>query len=694
MLALRLLLLFLPCVQQAAASKKKEARAKEDHRFVLVLHATTESAVQSAASVVRQLEREAQSAWYSKLETTLWVSQGLEVRSLEEKIVVKPYAEEVERRGLAARAALGLAVALEGSGPSPTTLLSLDLDNWRICRRFAVALHSKDGGLPLKVGPREEEDETRGGAVTPDPPALLAMAEARREGHSHSAELTVFAATWKRSIWVRRYAAGMKYALKRDAKTPPMSWLANSSATDVAFEAKHKVLQQAGDLDFVALPESLACRGKCEDDKRCLGSARKNRAFSTPLDQEQYLRRRKLIAEKTEALLGKILGEGRAKERADKCIVRSDNVSSLDAKGDRSRRRPPPGGELLLRREVEVVVVSGVNAREGPNGDADVDLALSKRVYAERHGYAFAFYAADTFNEALLANSAKDGKPLPWEFAKILMIRDAAHAYPGARWICWIDADAWINPLFAHLPLGLWLDATPRDRLAVVSNFRGFNTGVVAIRGGARGRTLVAQWLAVARSGLAQCHPHDQAAFQMLQLWHLNGSKAEERFPFGFDCRKTDASCGAHPDGQPSKHWSCIPLWLNAVKRAHDTIGAFSHLRPEADATSAKRRPRYPDVADVIDRADANPEIAPFYVAAENRHRPRLQCFRCVLGLDKLERYPGKNFPRKNPQADQDGWLVDHKGQSLFYQKAFHTQSHDPQRPCFVNPKTVTHFKA
>jgi len=196
----------------------------------------------------------------------------------------------------------------------------------------------------------------------------------------------------------------------------------------------------------------------------------------------------------------------------------------------------------------------------------------------------------------------------------------------------------------------------------------------------------VAQWLAVARSGLAQCHPHDQAAFQVLQLWHLNGSDPAQRFPFGFDCRKlTKQTCGADPDGRPAKHWSCIGLWLAAVKRAHATLNVFSHLRYPDNLR------RYPDLADVVDRGDANPEIAPFYIAKESPLRPRLQCFRCTKGLDHLERFPGKNFPATAP--DQDGWMVGHKGQALFYRAAFRTQSHDPLRPCYVSNKTRFHFR-
>ena len=66
------------------------------------------------------------------------------------------------------------------------------------------------------------------------------------------------------------------------------------------------------------------------------------------------------------------------------------------------------------------------------------------------------------------------------------------------------------------------------DRHVVLGNYRGLNTGVFLVRGNADGREVVRKWLAVARDGLAQCHPHDQAALEWLQLWAMNGSHAQE----------------------------------------------------------------------------------------------------------------------------------------------------------------------
>ena len=97
------------------------------------------------------------------------------------------------------------------------------------------------------------------------------------------------------------------------------------------------------------------------------------------------------------------------------------------------------------------------------------------------------------------------------------------------------------------------MEDVPQNRHVVLGNYRGLNTGVFLVRGNADGREVVRKWLAVARDGLAQCHPHDQAALEWLQLWAMNGSHAHERRPYDFECTKKSA-CGAGGAG-----YSCIP---------------------------------------------------------------------------------------------------------------------------------------
>lgn len=298
--------------------------------------------------------------------------------------------------------------------------------------------------------------------------------------------------------------------------------------------------------------------------------------------------------------------------------------------------------------------------------------------YAFRHGYGFAFYVADTFASMLKYSAQGASTQLPWEFSKALMLRDASLKYPRASWFAWIDADAWVNPSFFDVPLTAYTDDVPKDRTAVLANFRGFNTGVLIVRGGLAGRKLVNEWLAVSRAGFAQCHPHDQAALSWLQLWHMNGTQHHVRAPYGFECTKKVA-CGAQ-----GSHWSCIPLWHHAIQRAHDWHS------PRLDAYDAIAPGWFADEA--IDRGVANAQTPVFWIATENAKRPRLQCFRCVQSLDRVTVAPGKNFKRSNPDH-QDGWLINHKAQSLFYAAGFRPQSDDDAAPCFVSQAVRKHFK-
>mmetsp|Transcript_24348 Transcript_24348/g.73309 ORF Transcript_24348/g.73309 Transcript_24348/m.73309 type:complete len:258 (+) Transcript_24348:757-1530(+) len=256
------------------------------------------------------------------------------------------------------------------------------------------------------------------------------------------------------------------------------------------------------------------------------------------------------------------------------------------------------------------------------------------------------------------------------------MLRDAMHRFPKAEWFCWIDADAWINPREFHVPLTKYVEGVPSDRAAVLANYRGFNTGVLLARGGAKGLDLIRRWLAVSRAGLAQCHPHDQAALAWLQLWRMNGSSTDAAAlrPYDFECTKKKA-CGVK-----GGFFSCIPLWHAAIRRAH-----------EWDAPKFSEYANQKWVVDeVVDRGFANAETPGFWVAAENERRPRLQCFRCGTSLETIDRFPGKNF---FPPHGNGGWLINHKGQGLFYREGMR-MSDEADDACFVAAHVRSHYAA
>ena len=95
-------------------------------------------------------------------------------------------------------------------------------------------------------------------------------------------------------------------------------------------------------------------------------------------------------------------------------------------------------------------------------------------------------------------------------------------------------------------------------------------------------------------------------------------------------------------------------------------------------------------VDEAVDRGIANPETPLFWISTENERRPRLQCFRCYSSLDNVDYRPGRNF-KVAPGADSS-WLVNHKGQLLFYKTAM-TIGKQAGDACLVEPQTRIYFQ-
>jgi hypothetical protein len=95
-------------------------------------------------------------------------------------------------------------------------------------------------------------------------------------------------------------------------------------------------------------------------------------------------------------------------------------------------------------------------------------------------------------------------------------------------------------------------------------------------------------------------------------------------------------------------------------------------------------------VDEVVDRGIANAETPLFWVATENALRPRLQCFRCFSSLDTVDYRPGRNFKRE--PGTRDSWLVNHKGQLLFYKTGMRI-SKQVGDACLVEPQTAVYFQ-
>ncbi|KAJ1457700.1 hypothetical protein M885DRAFT_615124 [Pelagophyceae sp. CCMP2097] len=575
----------------------------------VVLHANSDRERRAAAEVIRQVRVECHAPAQCP-RITLWTSSdgaGDDTNLADET-------RRYSTVGAISHVFEALAAAVEGQ-PLGGSVLSLDLKRWAPCARFgAWVVHGSAGEAPLAALPGR---------------ATIAMATAPRRGWPTNADLVVLMAAWTTAdgaAAATAYIDGARAALARDARVA--KWM-TSTATDISREAAHSA---SAVVDASTLPDALRC-DQCGRGAVCFG------ADAVPREKEGRPRQLKSVHAPPNVtamglLADRVYDDAPNRARCLRAFAPGDGAASAESAAQARRKRP-----------TRVVLVSGVNVRK--DNRADVDFALTKRAYAAKHGYDWQFYVAEAF--------AWKVADFPWEFSKILMLQDAAHAFPDAKWVVWVDADMWFNPRFTHLPLELWLDAADvaADKLVVISNFRGLNTGVAAVRGGPHGRALLARWYAVARAGLAQCHPHDQAALQMLQLWHMNGSNPETRAPYDYRCVKNKSGiCDA-------EFWSCIPLWRRALTLAH-----------------ALKTPRFNikgnnwDVGEAVDRGFANADTPLFHVTTESKMRPKLQCFQCLTSLEKVSFVPGKNFKRLH-EAARDGWLLNHKGKSLFYSQAF-----------------------
>jgi len=63
---------------------------------------------------------------------------------------------------------------------------------------------------------------------------------------------------------------------------------------------------------------------------------------------------------------------------------------------------------------------------------------------------------------------------------------------------------------FLDLPLEEYLEGVPEEKLFVQGNYRSAFTNAFFVRNNEKGRTLVRNWLAIAKSGYVQCHGFDQ----------------------------------------------------------------------------------------------------------------------------------------------------------------------------------------
>jgi hypothetical protein len=69
------------------------------------------------------------------------------------------------------------------------------------------------------------------------------------------------------------------------------------------------------------------------------------------------------------------------------------------------------------------------------------------------------------------------------------------------------------------MPLDVYLEDVPSDKLVVLGNHRSAQSNVVFIRNNFEGRRLARDWLSIVVSGYVQCHGYDQVRISQLTIF-------------------------------------------------------------------------------------------------------------------------------------------------------------------------------
>lgn len=86
------------------------------------------------------------------------------------------------------------------------------------------------------------------------------------------------------------------------------------------------------------------------------------------------------------------------------------------------------------------------------------------------------------------------------------------------------------------MPLDVFLDDVPADKVFVMANIRSTSTTVIFIRNNNQGRKLIFDWLAIIMSGYIQCHGYDHAALAALIAQRIGVEKEFPLRPLNFSC--------------------------------------------------------------------------------------------------------------------------------------------------------------
>ena len=319
-------------------------------------------------------------------------------------------------------------------------------------------------------------------------------------------------------------------------------------------------------------------------------------------------------------------------------------------------------------RTRDVMIISGASTISPPWTEVPqfvIDLAVHKRAYCRLHGFSFTYFAAEAFLDDLVQH--RFGR---WEFVKIFMMLRASRESPRAATLAWLDYDTWLDPTFARIPLGVYIDDALAEDAAtalILGPVNGPNSGVALFLPNRR-EDILGRWLAAATRGHSECG-FDQAALQEVIL----DLKVERdgALDVAYSCRKPEC------EGRMKCNYAfqrSVQAEVDTLRRRAAVLAATSGAASLAKSPLQSIRPAHGHeftngiVNDLFPFVSV---VAPAGRKSSNSAWPRLHC---IAGSCRLRPF-----------------FFGHKAVSWFYQ-AYATHVPSTSKHCQANMSLPLHY--
>lgn len=334
--------------------------------------------------------------------------------------------------------------------------------------------------------------------------------------------------------------------------------------------------------------------------------------------------------------------------------------------------------------------------------DKSLYLTLSKLYYCKRHhiNYSIKFseeYVTyfhkdlfETFIEKYLAkDNYKDMSYFKNVMTKPLMILDTMYHHLDKDWIVWTDDDIHINSDWLYMPLDVFLQDVPHDKVIIMSNFMSVMNCVLFIRNNIHGRQVIRDWLAIIQSGYIQNHGYDQAALQMLILQYL----IDESYKFNVSNPMNYSCCYKkyHPGNKycylEDKEDTCdYQFEINLSDVGFNTKYIVDGIHGEKLSSYSK--------------GCLNSQIKHFHIITETSYRPRLLCLVCTRRNEIFVANSHENAlggcNDKLRKGSINSYFFNHKSEFLMYESYLNLETcyrmPNLLRPCRIEKRHAQHL--